>query len=143
VPERDQMLNESPGAADAVADDGVGIDAGNGAVDEHELHTKPREPAQVLTRAVADRRDHDPVDAVRDHLVDHLALELEIGTGVAEDHAIAGAARDVLGPADDQREERVRDVGDDDGERSGALGREPTREPARDVAELGDRLLDA
>ena len=81
-------------------------------------HAEPREPPQVALRAVADRRDHDPLDAVGDHLLDHLALDREVGAGVAEDHAVAAAARDVLGAADDQREERVGDVGDDHGERA-------------------------
>ena len=45
--ERDQVLDELPRAAEAVAEDDVGLDAGNGAVDQHERHSELREPAQV------------------------------------------------------------------------------------------------
>ena len=77
-----------------------------------------------------------------DHLVDHLALQIEVGARVAEDQAVPGAARDILGAPHDQREERVRHVGDDQRERPRALRREAARQAARDVPELVDRLLD-
>ena len=48
VAERDQVLDELPRAARAVAEDGVGVDAGDGAVDQHERDAEPGEPPQVL-----------------------------------------------------------------------------------------------
>ena len=141
--ERDQVLDELARAAEAVAEHDVGLDAGNRAVDQHERDSELREPPQVALRPVADGCDHDPLDPVGDHLLDHLALELEVGARVAEEHAEAGAPRDVLRSADDQREERVRDVRDDQRERARPLPAQPAREAARNVAELGDRLLDA
>ena len=46
--ERDQVLDELSRAAEAVAEDDVGLDAGNGAVDQHERDAELREPPQVL-----------------------------------------------------------------------------------------------
>ena len=69
------MLDESPRAAHAVAEDDIGVDSGNGAVDQHERDAELAEPPQVAFRPVADRRDHDPLDPVGDHLLDHLALD--------------------------------------------------------------------
>src|SRR6185436_1835027 len=53
--ELDQMLDQPPGAADAVAEDRVAVDPGDRAVDQHERDPESRKPGQVRLRLVADR----------------------------------------------------------------------------------------
>ena len=86
------MVHELTRPADVVADDRVGLYAGHRAVDEHERNAELRDAPQVRPRAVADRGDRHPLDTVGDHLLDHLALDLEVGARVAEDHAVARRA---------------------------------------------------
>src|SRR5215211_4722968 len=142
VTEREQVLDEPLRPVRTVAEDGVGVDPADGAVDEHERDVEGGQPLQVLAGTVVDRRDQDPLDAMGEHLLDHLALHGEITAGVAEDHAVAGAPGDVLRAAHDQGEERVRHVGDDHRERSRPPGAETARQAAGHVAELADRVLD-
>ena len=134
--EPDQVLDEPLRAADAVAEDRVAVDSGDRPVDQHERDPESGQPCQVRLRPVADRCDRDPLDPVSDQLLDHVALDREVGAGVAEDDAVGGSPGDFLGRANDHREERVGDVGHDHGERPGAAAAQPTREPARYVAEL-------
>ena len=47
--ERDQVLDELSRPAEAVAEDDVGLDAGNRAVDQHEGDSELREPAEVAS----------------------------------------------------------------------------------------------
>ena len=44
---RNQMLDEPASTAQAVADDDVGFDSGDGAIDQDEWHAEPREPLEV------------------------------------------------------------------------------------------------
>jgi hypothetical protein len=142
VAERDQMLDQAPSPTGAVAQDDVALHAGDGSVDQDERHAELRQAAQVTSRAVADRRDRNSFDSVGDHLLNDVSFDRQVRPRVAEDHAVVGAASDILGPAHDQGEERIRHVGDDQGECSRLLPDQPAGEAARDVAELGDGLLD-
>src|SRR5512132_2560744 len=142
VAERDDVLDEAPGASGVVPDDDVAVDSGDSSIDEHELHAELVQAQEVVSRAVADRRNRDPLDTVRDQLLDHFSLQCEVRSGVAKEHAVAGAAGHVFGPADDQREEGVCDVRDDQRKRPCLLADQAAGEPARNIAELGDRLLD-
>jgi hypothetical protein len=96
------VLDQPSRAGRAVAEHRVRVDAGDGAVDDCKRDVEPGRPAEVIARTVTDRGDQDPLDAVGDHVLDHLALELQIGAGIAKDQAVPGAARDVLGSPDDQ-----------------------------------------
>src|SRR5204862_1158762 len=85
VAEPDQMLDEPLRAADAVADDLVAVDSGDRSVDQHERDAEPGQPGQVRLRPVADGGDRDALDPVSDQLLDHVALDREVGAGIAED----------------------------------------------------------
>ena len=126
------------GAADAVALDEVGLDAGDGAVDEDEGDAVLGEAAEVAAGAVADGGDEEALDAVGDHVVEVVGFALEVAAGVAEDDAVAGAAGDVLGAAEDEGEEGVGEVGHDEAEGAGFLADQAAGETVGDVAELGD-----
>ena len=136
-------LADSARTTRAVAEDDIGLDARHGAVDEDERNAEFGEPAQVRERTIAHRGDHRSLDPVRNQLFDHLALDAEVRSGVAEDHVVVGAACDLLGCSHDCREEGIRDVGDDHRERACPLPTQPAGEPARDVAEVRDRLFDS
>ena len=89
------------------------------------------------------RRDDHSVNALAG---DHLHIELlfgEIFVGIAEEHGVAGAVRRVFDPAGDSRPEGVRDVGEHQGQRMRALRTEAAGDDIWDVAEVGDRALDA
>jgi len=143
VTERYQVLDELLRATHAVAEDGVDVDSRHRPVDQHKWNTELGEPKQVALRPVTDRCDHDSLDPVGDHLLDHLALDVEVAARVAQNDSVARSPRDVLGGPHDQGEEGVCDVRHDQGQRSSALAAQPAREPARDIAEILDRLLDA
>src|SRR5207244_4355750 len=100
------------------------------------------EPAEVGTGAVAHGCDRNSLDPVGDHLLNGASFEREVAAGITEDQTVVRAARDVLRATDDQREERIRDVRNDQRERARLLPAEPAREPARHVAEIRDGLLD-
>ena len=137
------MLDEPPRAADAVALDEVGREArapsgrrgrtGRRSGCSRRRCGRERSPTGAISSAL---------DAEREHVLDVAPLALEIGLGVREDDVVPRAPGHVLGAVDDQREERVRDVGDDQADRAGLASDQTLGESVRDVAELGDRLLD-
>ena len=131
-PSDDQVLDQAPGARDAVADDDVAVDAAAGDRSTRtngtpKLASRRRCGVErSLTGAITMPSTRCAISSSID-----VALELEVGARVAEERAVARAPRHVLGPADDQREERVRDVRDDHPERAGAVPAQAAGEPAR------------
>ena len=87
------MVDELARAARAVAEDDVGIDARDRAVDEDERNAELGEPPQMRGRAIAHRRNHHSLDAVSDQLFDHVPLDGQVCPRVAEDHVVVGSAR--------------------------------------------------
>ena len=96
-----------------------------------------------MARMVADGRQQQALDAVRDEILDIFALEPEVALAVAEQDAVAGAPGCRLGAAHHRREERIDHVGNDEADRLGLLRHEPAGDAVRHVVERGDRLLDA
>ena len=137
------MLDELPCPARAIAEDDVAVDFRNRAIDEDEGNAELGESPQLRGRAVAYRRNHYSLGSVCDQLVDDVALDVQVCSGIAEDHLVVGSARDLLGCAHDRGEEGIGDVRDDHGECARSLSAEAAGEAARHVPELRDRLLDA
>ncbi len=142
VPESDQVIDEESGARDAVSPHEVAVEPGQRAVDEHERGLAAVEQPQVGGRTVAHRGDEHAVDLEGEHVGDVAALAREVGLRVAENDVVAGAPGDVFGAPDDEREERVRDVRDDQADRLRLAPDEPARDPVREVPERRDRRLD-
>ena len=78
-----------------------------------------REIAAILA---LDARQDQPVDAAGAEHRGDLRLAVEVTVGVGEDGEIAAAGERILDAADDRREHRIGDVGDDDADGPGAVG---------------------
>ena len=121
-------------------------------VDEHAVDRAVARPAvdrddrdaggaqRLETRRSRGRhRDHHTRHALRDRHIDVVGFLAEVLVGVAQHHPEPVLATPVLDAADDRREERVLDVGDDHGPDVGRLETERSGRTERLVPELGDR----
>ena len=106
VADSDQVLDEPARAIGVVADDQIAIDVGQRAIDQNQRKTASQQRRDAGPRTIARRRQQKPFDAMRDEILDILALQAQIALAVAEKNAIAGLARRDLGAAHDGREER-------------------------------------
>ena len=112
-------------------------------VDRHDRHALDLAEAAEEFRAGVGGHHHDGVDALgeqRAHVGDEALRDV---VGVADHQRIAGLEAGPLDAADDLAEERVRRGGDDHADGAGAAGFQRARELGGQVAELGDRLVDA
>ena len=100
-----------------------------------------------LERTGAGSRWHDdePVDATGDERLDKLVLAFSETIGAAGQYEVVVLAGDLLDAAQDRREERVRDVDEDEPDRAGTRRRlaEVAGPVVGPVPERGDRLLDS
>jgi hypothetical protein len=79
---------------------------------------------------------------MRDQIVDIFPLEPEVAFAVAEKNAVSIPPGRHFGATHHRREERVRDVGNDEADRLRLLGDHPARKPVRHIVEGFDRVLD-
>ena len=140
----DQVLDGGAGAADVVGQHRIGVDESGRPVHEDQRRAAAPLALEVALIATAGH-DDQAVDAARRERLDELALALLVLVGRAGEGEGPVVASDVLDAPVDRREERVRDVAEDQAQAArlpvGAAQRAGRQVPP--VAEDLDRVTDA
>jgi len=113
----------------------------DGAVDEDDGEIR-RDRVGDDRMAALGRRDHEAVDLARDQRLEPLPLLGRLAVGRRDEGGVPGRVEHPLDAANDGREQRVLEVGDQhpDGERAPRL--QPARDRVQRVAHLARGLLD-
>jgi len=141
VAETGQVGDRGRRPAPVVRHDGEDAAAVDGAVDEDDGQVR-RDGVGDDRMAALGRRDHEAVDLARDQRLEPLPLPGRLAVGRGDEGGVPGGVEHPLDAADDGREERVLEVGDQhpDGERPPRL--QPARDRIQRVAHLARGLLD-
>ena len=138
VPRRDQVRDRARRAAGVVGHDRVGVEEARRAVDEHQRHAGRALAQQV--GAVVDRGgDDQAVDAAGAERLGELDLPLGLLVGAAHEREHAARPRDVLHPAVDRPEERVRHVLEDQAD-ARRLAVRPAQRAGGEVVPVAEQL---
>ena len=140
--EREEVTDRERDPGCVVVDHRRHLVAGQRAVHEHH---REAERAAAGEHRVAQRRGREDrtLDAARREPVERLARTRRVVVGVGDDCGIARRHQRRLDPAQDQREDRVRHVGDQDADGRRAAGAEARGDRVGGVAEPPGEPFDA
>ena len=124
----DEMLDEELDPGRVVEQDAARAGAVDAAVEEHAGRSAARDETVEPLPLHADRRDEQPVDAVREQRAQGRDLAVGCLARVHQQHPVAGLLEHALGALERRRVERARDVGDDEADRRGRARPERPRQ---------------
>jgi len=142
VAELGQVPHRHRRPAAVVGDDREDPAALDRPVHEHDRESR-RDRVGHHRMAALGRRDDEAVDLARDQRLEPLALAGRVAVCRGHQGRVARGVEDAFDAADDGREERILEVGDEHPDAERAPGLQPARDRVQRVAELACDLLDA
>jgi len=129
----DLVVDEHTVARRALADDAIEQDDGNPGVLQRAHLGVGLRPGGI---------EDDPVHSLLDQDADDVAFPFDVAGRMAEEQAVAGGAQRALGPARQQRVERVGDVAHEQCQQTALSGHQRPGDRRGPIAEKIDRLTD-